>query len=142
MHCKKQLISSMLLLSISIPVALMAQNKNVMPPIILWPNGAPGEVTGTMVEKNATKPTDNKVDGREVIRITNIDNPTITIYSPKKENNTGAAVIVCPGGGYSILAIDLEGTEICEWFNSIGITAVLLKYRVPAKQGAPRYEGP
>jgi len=51
-------------------------------------------------------------------------------------------MIVCPGGGYSILAIDLEGTEICEWLNTLGITAVLLKYRVPAREGQPRYQAP
>jgi dienelactone hydrolase len=54
----------------------------------------------------------------------------MTVYSPPGKN-TGAAVIVFPGGGYKILAIDLEGTEICEWLASIGITGILLKYRVP-----------
>jgi len=62
--------------------------------------------------------------------LTNVSNPTITIYPPKGEN-TGAAVVVFPGGGYSALAIELEGSEICEWLASIGITGVLLKYRVP-----------
>ena len=63
--------------------------------------------------------------------INNVSNPTIKIYSPK-ENNTGAAILVFPGGGYNKLAIDLEGSEICEWLASIGVTGVLLKYRVPA----------
>lgn len=63
--------------------------------------------------------------------IENVSNPTIKIYSPK-ENNTGVAVLVFPGGGYNKLAIDLEGSEICEWLTSIGVTGVLLKYRVPA----------
>lgn len=62
--------------------------------------------------------------------VTNVSNPTITIYSPK-EKNTGAAVVVFPGGGYRALAIELEGSEICEWLASIGITGILLKYRVP-----------
>ena len=62
--------------------------------------------------------------------ITNVSNPTITIYSPKVKN-TGAAVVVFPGGGYWDLAIDLEGSEICEWLASIGVTGILLKYRVP-----------
>jgi acetyl esterase/lipase len=60
----------------------------------------------------------------------NVSKPTITVYKPEK-NNTGAAVIVFPGGGYNKLAIELEGSEICEWFASIGITGILLKYRVP-----------
>lgn len=63
--------------------------------------------------------------------IENVSNPTIKIYSPK-ENNTGVAILVFPGGGYNKLAIDLEGSEICEWLTSIGVTGVLLKYRVPA----------
>ena len=63
--------------------------------------------------------------------INNVSNPTIKIYSPK-ENNTGVAILVFPGGGYNKLAIDLEGSEICEWLASIGVTGVLLKYRVPA----------
>ncbi len=60
----------------------------------------------------------------------NVTNPTFTVYSPKG-NNTGAAVVIFPGGGYKVLAIDLEGTEICDWLTSKGITCVLLKYRVP-----------
>jgi acetyl esterase/lipase len=59
-----------------------------------------------------------------------------------RRRNTGAAVIVCPGGGYHILAMDLEGTEVAEWLNSIGVTAVLLKYRVPARKDRQRYEAP
>lgn len=66
--------------------------------------------------------------------MSNVTRPTITLYSPK-EKNTGAAVIVFPGGGYQILAIDLEGTGICDWLTSTGISCVLLKYRVP-------YSGP
>ncbi len=61
----------------------------------------------------------------------NVSKPTITLYKPAK-NNTGAAVLVFPGGGYNKLAIELEGSEICEWFASIGVTGILLKYRVPA----------
>lgn len=63
--------------------------------------------------------------------VRNVSNPTISIYSPKGKN-TGAAVVVFPGGGYQKLAIELEGSEICEWLASIGITGILLKYRVPA----------
>jgi acetyl esterase/lipase len=66
-----------------------------------------------------------------------VSKPTITIYKPQK-NNTGAAIIVCPGGGYIDLAIELEGSEICEWLASIGVTGILLKYRVPAS--GPHYD--
>jgi acetyl esterase/lipase len=66
----------------------------------------------------------------------------MTLYRAPEEKNTGAAIVVFPGGGYHILAIDLEGTEICDWLNSVGITAVLVKYRVPESAGVPRYEAP
>ena len=81
-------------------------------------------------EMDATSAKDNLVAGKPVIRLTNVSNATVTLYSPK-EKTSGAAVIVFPGGAYRILAIDLEGTEVCEWLNSIGVTCVLLKYRVP-----------
>ena len=66
----------------------------------------------------------------------------MTIYRAPKEKDTGAAVVVFPGGGYNILALDLEGAEVCEWLNSIGVTAVLVKYRVPARPGRPRWAAP
>jgi acetyl esterase/lipase len=128
--------------AILIPLISTSQMKNISEPIHLWPKGAPGEMADAPAEKDNTKPADNKPDGRPVIRLANVSDPTITVYSPAKEKNTGAAMVVCPGGGYSILAIDLEGTEVCEWLNSIGITAVLLKYRVPAKKNLPRYQPP
>lgn len=76
------------------------------------------------------------VAGRTWTEVDNVSRPTITVYSPKGRN-TGAAVVVFPGGGYQILAIDLEGSEVCEWFASRGVTAVLLKYRVPAPRSDP-----
>ena len=72
------------------------------------------------------------VAGRRVTNVSNVSRPTMTIYPPKG-NNTGAAVVVFPGGGFQILAIDLEGTEVCHWLTSIGVTCVLLKYRVPSE---------
>jgi acetyl esterase/lipase len=86
-----------------------------------------------------TKPKDGLVGGRPVIRLGNVSKPTLTLYRPPKEKDTGASVVVCPGGGYSILALDLEGTEVCEWLNSIGVTGILLKYRVPARKGLEKY---
>ncbi|WP_196782919.1 alpha/beta hydrolase [Chryseobacterium vaccae] len=79
------------------------------------------------------------VQGTEIYNdgmVSNVSNPTITIYKPKN-NNTGTAVIVFPGGGYNKLAIELEGSEVCEWLASIGVTGILLKYRVPAS--GPHY---
>ncbi len=111
-------------------------------PIPLWPNGAPGEKGGLEPERDMSKPNHGLVAGKPVIRLGNVAEPTITVYAPPADHNTGAAVVVCPGGGYSILAIDLEGTEVCDWLNSIGVTGVLLKYRVPARAGQPRYLAP
>jgi len=111
-------------------------------PIPLWPNVAPGEKGDIGEERDMTKPTDGSPGGKPVIRIGNVSKPTLTIYSPTPDKGTGAAVVVCPGGGYNILALDLEGTEVCEWLNSVGVTGVLLKYRVPARKGMERYAAP
>ena len=101
----------------------------------LWPGTPPGTVTATGEEADTSTPESNQVAGRYVTRLGNVSKPMITVYSPPEDRNTGAAVLVCPGGGYHILAYDLEGTEVCEWLNSIGVTGVLLKYRVPKPAG-------
>lgn len=103
--------------------------------IPLWPGKVPGEIVVLPAEANLSKPNDELIAGRPVIRLGNISSPSITIYRPDSAKDTGAAVLVCPGGGYYILAMDLEGTEVCEWLNSIGVTGILLKYRVPLGAG-------
>ncbi|HIG31229.1 MAG TPA: alpha/beta hydrolase [Verrucomicrobiales bacterium] len=110
--------------------------------IDLWPDGAPGETEEFGKEKDVTKPTDRLISDRSIIKLANVTRPTITIYAPPKDKNTGTAVVVCPGGGYHILALDLEGTEVCEWLNSIGITGILLKYRVPKRKGLEKHTAP
>ena len=110
--------------------------------IELWPNGAPGEKGNPGEEKDTTKASDNLVAGKPLVRLGNVSKPTISIYRPPADKDTGAAVLVCPGGGYNILAMDLEGTEVCEWLNSIGVTGVLLKYRVPKREGLERHAAP
>ena len=98
----------------------------------LWPNGAPGAPANAPAEVDTTKPTDRLIAGRPIIRLGNVSAPTITLYEPKSgKTGQGPAVVVFPGGGYQILAIDLEGTEVCDWLNSIGVTCLLVKYRVP-----------
>ncbi len=77
------------------------------------------------------------IAGSTVTGVKNVTRPTLTVYSPTGKN-TGAAVVVFPGGGYQILAIDLEGTEVCDWLTPIGITCVLLKYRVTDVGGYPK----
>jgi acetyl esterase/lipase len=103
----------------------------------VWPGIAPGATANLPAEANATTAKDNIIAGRPAFRLGNVSTPTLTLYSPKGKN-TGAAVVVFPGGGYRILAIDLEGTEVCDWLNSAGITCVLLKYRVPDSGPYPK----
>jgi acetyl esterase/lipase len=110
--------------------------------IKLWPKGAPGEKAEIGPEKDLTTAKDGLVAGRPVIRLGNVVDPTLTVYSPPKNKDTGAAILVFPGGGYHILAMDLEGTEVCQWLNSIGVTGVLVKYRVPVRNGQSRYAAP
>jgi len=111
-------------------------------PIPLWPHGAPGESVLPQAEADTSGPRGALVAGKSVIRLGNVSTPTLTVYSPPAGKNTGAAVLVFPGGGYSILALDLEGSEICQWLNTIGVTGVLVKYRVPAQQTSARKDAP
>ena len=115
--------------------SIMAQQN----PILLFPNGAPGE-TETMAEEEDSS--GNKVAGCPVLRITNVSQPTITFYPAPSDNNSGATIIVSPGGGYNILAYNLEGTEICKRFNSFGVNCVLLKYRVPRRHELDKHTAP
>ncbi len=105
--------------------------------LTLWPHGAPGAQPNPAPEMNTTTAKDNVIAGKSVIRLGNVSTPTLTLYAPTGKN-TGAAVVVFPGGSYRILAIDLEGTEVCNWLNSIGVTCVLLKYRVPDSGPYPK----
>ena len=102
--------------------------------IKIWPNGAPSEVEG--IEKKK-KPT---TDDGSTIRIAYVDEPTLTIYKAEKPNGTG--VVIFPGGGYNILAWNKEGTEVAEWFNHLGVTAAVLKYRVPRRDGTKPHPWP
>ena len=115
--------------------SLVAQKPAWEPPpghvtLPLWRNGAQGAPEMPPAEADMTTAKDNLVAGKPVIRLGNVSSPTLTIYAPP-QNNTGAGVVVFPGGGYRILAIDLEGSEVCEWLNSAGVTCALVKYRVP-----------
>ena len=87
---------------------------------------------------DSAPPTDNGITTPEVSErdgwwLTNISKPTLTIFSPSKDKNNGMAVIICPGGGYAGLAFQHEGTEVAQWLNTLGITGVVLKYRMPNK---------
>ncbi len=110
--------------------------------IPLWPKGAPGVKATAEPEGDTTTQSDGLVAGRRLIRLGNVTEPSLTVYHPSAAQATRTAVVVFPGGGYRILAMDLEGTEVCTWLNSIGVTAVLLKYRVPEPANLPRYAQP
>src|SRR5437763_8605503 len=98
--------------------------------IAIWPGVPPDAQQSSGPEVVTSTMKEHLVAGRPWLYVSNVSRPTLTVYSPKGKNS-GAAVVVFPGGGYQILAIDLEGTEVCEWLTSKGITCVLLKYRVP-----------
>jgi acetyl esterase/lipase len=111
------------------------------PPVLeLWPAQPPGETKKLEAEQDFTQPTDHQVAGKRVMRIGNVSTPTLTVYRPTEATSNGTAVVICPGGGHHILAWDLEGTEVAEWLNSIGVTALLLKYRVPFRNPDKRWE--
>ena len=123
------------LLVIAPLVALRAQATTWQPApghvqMPIWPGAVPNARPAAGPETVKITKSDELVAGKPWTYIENVTRPTFTVYTPKG-NNTGAAVVVFPGGGYQILAIDLEGTEVCDWLTSNGITCVLLKYRVP-----------
>jgi acetyl esterase/lipase len=118
-----------LALTLALTLALSAQGAE--PQVVkLWPGKAPGETKDIGPEKYI----EAKKGQLDVKRLTNVTEPTITIYSPPKDKANGTVVIVAPGGGYNILAIEHEGAQTCEWLQSLGVTAVLLKYRVPRRE--------
>jgi acetyl esterase/lipase len=96
--------------------------------IKLWPDGIPGSITDpSYVEKITT------VDGR-ITRCERVVNPDLTVFLPVQDKANGAAVLICPGGGYSALAFDHEGNAIAKWLNDNGIAGIILKYRLPSDQ--------
>ncbi|MBZ5502092.1 MAG: alpha/beta hydrolase [Acidobacteriia bacterium] len=96
----------------------------------IWPGAVPDAQPVAGPEDDALTATKSLIAGRPSAYLDHVSRPTMTVYAPQGPN-TGAAVVVFPGGGYQILSIDLEGTEVCDWLTSKGITCVLLKYRVP-----------
>jgi acetyl esterase/lipase len=111
----------------------------------IWPGAAPDPQPVKGPEYAEASGKDFLPGGRPAVGVSNVTLPTMTVYSPKGKN-TGAAVVVFPGGGYQVLAIDLEGSEVCDWLVPRGITCVLLKYRVtnvgPYPKSGPYPESP
>lgn len=128
----RTLLAMLLLSSIG-----MAADKPTV--IDLWSGKPPGETGEIGPEKeNPPPPKENP----PIKRLTNITKPTLTIFRPAKEKDTGAAVVIAPGGGYNILAFDLEGEEVAQWLNTIGVTGIVLKYRVPRRPDQPKDQAP
>src|SRR6266436_1689663 len=109
----------------------------------LWPGKPPDETgkIGAEYVRMSPKLDRKHVEVTEPTRmITNVTKPTITIYRPAKDKDTGAAILICPGGGYWNLYWELEGEEVAAWVNSLGVTGIILKYRVPRRPGEPERE--
>ncbi|MEQ1860384.1 MAG: alpha/beta hydrolase [Chthoniobacteraceae bacterium] len=124
-----------LLLALALP-AFAAEPAQV---IDLWPGTPPGEMKVEGPEQNTSKPGQGLVAGRDLIRLANVAKPQLHLFLPPKDKANGTCVLVCPGGAFNILAWDLEGTEVAEWLNSIGVAAAVLKYRVPTGKLQPKW---
>jgi len=98
------------------------RDNSVRDSIFIWPEGVPNSKPVEMEEKFMVT---------NILRIKDVTNPTLTVYLPPEDKAIGTSVIICPGGGYHILAIDHEGYQLAEWFNTLGVTAFVLKYRLP-----------
>jgi len=119
-----------------LPVSpVMAQDREVLR---VWPDAPPGDATTLPPEADTSNGVSDLVAGRSVIRLGNVTTPTLTVYPAPAARATGAAVVICPGGGHRILAMDIEGSEVAAWLNGLGVTAFVLKYRVPARTPGPR----
>jgi endo-1,4-beta-xylanase len=98
----------------------------------VWPDQPPTWTSPTKSEFDTTTEKSNKIAGRHLMRLTNVSKPELHVFRPTIAS-TNTTILIAPGGGYSILAWDLEGTEIATWLQSLGITAIVLKYRVPTQ---------
>jgi acetyl esterase/lipase len=135
-------IASAVALLISLIVAWAATAAE---PLVfeVWPGKVPDE-SGNIGAERVRSPL--KLDPKQVEvaeptkLITDVTKPTITIYRPATEKNTGTAMLICPGGGYWDLFWQLEGEEVAAWLNSIGVTGIILKYRVPRRPDEPKGE--
>lgn len=124
---------------VALPIAA-AEKPSI---VELWPGKPPDEIGNIGAEYVRMSP---KLDRKQVEvtvstkMITNVTKPTITIYRPAKDKDTGTAMLICPGGGYWNLYWELEGEEVAAWLNSLRVTGIILKYRVPRRPGEPERE--
>src|SRR5215510_4378978 len=116
---------------LSLTLSAKAAEPLVLP---VWPGAVPGDY-GKIGPERVRDPSDAPT--KDAKWITGVTKPTITVFQPGKEKSTGAAMVICPGGGYWNRAWDLEGEEVAAWLNSVGVTGIILKYRVPRRAGQP-----
>lgn len=134
------LLTPVLMVMMVAPLLACAAETSKTPLVLdVWPGNTPQDSEvgqyGPIAPERVRDPSDSPT--KTATWITGVTHPTITVYRPSKAKNTGAAFIVCPGGGYWNLAWDLEGTEVAKWLCSKGITGIVLKYRVPRRVGEP-----
>jgi acetyl esterase/lipase len=140
--CNRMTDSKRIVLLVALIVLLLksASTLAAEPLVVdLWPGKTPGDV-------GINKPESSRIHPSPIVGptklITNVSKPTLTVYLPEKEKNAGTAMVICPGGGYWDLYWELEGEEVAAWLNSLGMTGIILKYRVPRRQGDVRGEPP
>jgi acetyl esterase/lipase len=136
-------LSILLTMLPSLTLSLLASEAEVLN---LWSGEIPGPpaVTQGEPEQDFTQPEDRLIAGKRIIKLGNVSQPQMHVFLPAAEKAHGGAVVVCPGGGFSILAWDLEGTEVAHWLNELGFAAMVLKYRVPTRQhdDPGKWQGP
>ena len=123
-------------LTLFVGLLLVGPVKGAEEPLMLsvWPGAVPGD-HGKIGPERVRAP--SEAPTKNAKWITNVTKPTVTLFRPAKDKNRGTAILICPGGGYWNLAWDLEGEEVAAWLNSIGVTGVVLKYRVPRRPNQP-----
>lgn len=109
--------------------------------VAIWPAAPPAWNAPERPEQDTSGPDSRTVAGKRVVRIGYVSEPELHVFQPR-ENKSDTTVLICPGGGYSILAWDLEGTEIAQWLQGLGVTAIVVKYRVPTRSSEPRWLAP
>jgi acetyl esterase/lipase len=125
------------LISLVAVLLIACRLKGAEEPVVLpiWPGAARGD-HGTFGPERVRAPSESPT--KDAKWVTDVTKPTISVFRPAKEDNTGTALIVCPGGGYWNLAWDLEGEEVAAWLTKVGVTGIVLKYRVPRRAGEPQ----
>jgi acetyl esterase/lipase len=142
-HCFSTVRAKVVLLVTLICAVWPAVGADAPLVVELWPGGAPEESANIGPERSRLSP---KLDRKQVEvteqtrLITDVTKPTLALYRPPKDKDTGTAMLVCPGGGYWDLYWQLEGEEVAAWLNSLGVTGIILKYRVPRRPDEPKGE--